>query len=1010
MTEKPQQSVVYIRPDTIGDLVVFLPALMRLMAAWPKARHILVVRPGYEELAPLFPAGLTWQVTPINPFSRRPSECRHELAALEWALEQLAPDLILASALNRTWLEAAVATHFPHVRSVVLGRASVDPIFETALRIDLGVDEKAAFAESVSVDEKERDWENQHRFVDNLLGEKGPRALPTVTVPPEAATAAEMVLAGQNLARAPWAAVFAGGLANVTVKSWTAEGFADLVVTLQRDRRLPVLLLGHASEAAIVTRVADATVERGGTRPATWLGQNGELPLLAALLQRAHLYVGHDTGAMHLAAAVGRPVVGIFGGGHWPRFRPAARQGISVVQPLPCFNCNWDCHFSDGPCVKTLTASDVGKGVAEILGAGEQPVDRVIEVRNLPDAALRLIAAEVPRYAALQRDRLDRQHKIEELKREADTKDEEIASLKQETDVKDGEIASLKRETDVKDGEIADLKRETDVKDGEIASLKKETDFKDGEIASLKRETDVKDREIADLKQETDLKDGEIASLKQETDVKDREIDELKRTCNEREALIMQQADHIIFFQKTVAELNAAHADKDRHIAGLDARLAETTAAHHAAEALLAKLPPDAATWAGQFEAKDVHIRNIEALVEHFKRESAEKDQAIANYATGYGGLEQAKHYGRLLAEKEAVIQVLNRACMEREVIIRQLAAEAAGPAARARKVWLAAAAHVREKWWRPFDGWLFRKTVEDYWMKIGVLRHYEPQPLRWDPKLPKKPRLADSQLPQIGIVTPSFGQQAFIESTMLSVLNQNYPKLLYVVQDGASRDASPQIIARHAARLAHWESTPDQGQGDAIRRGFARIEGALQPDDVMAYLNSDDFIAPRVLRFVGEYFATHPEVDVIYGHRIIIDENDREVGRWIMPRHDPAVLEWIDYIPQETLFWRKRAWDVAGGIDPHFHFALDWDLLARFHRAGCRVVRLPYFLGCFRVHEGQKTHQNIHTTGAEEMARVRARFNPGRESEFASINHYARKTRFRGAVNARLLALGIRW
>jgi glycosyltransferase involved in cell wall biosynthesis len=273
-----------------------------------------------------------------------------------------------------------------------------------------------------------------------------------------------------------------------------------------------------------------------------------------------------------------------------------------------------------------------------------------------------------------------------------------------------------------------------------------------------------------------------------------------------------------------------------------------------------------------------------------------------------------------------------------------------------------------------------------------------------------KKPHLPESRLPQIGIVTPSFRQPGFIESTMLSVLNQNYPKLLYVVQDGGSPDMSPEIIARHAGRLRAWESAPDGGQGDAIRKGFARIEAELQPDDVMAYLNSDDFIVPRALRFVGEYFASHPEVDVIYGHRIIIDGDDREVGRWIMPRHDAAALEWIDYVPQETLFWRKRAWDLAGGIDPSFHFALDWDLLARFQRAGCRMVRLPYFLGCFRVHEGQKTHHAIHTTGAEEMSRVRARFNPGQESDFATIDRYARKTRFRGALDARLLALGVRW
>jgi hypothetical protein len=176
-----------------------------------------------------------------------------------------------------------------------------------------------------------------------------------------------------------------------------------------------------------------------------------------------------------------------------------------------------------------------------------------------------------------------------------------------------------------------------------------------------------------------------------------------------------------------------------------------------------------------------------------------------------------------------------------------------------------------------------------------------------------------------------------------------------------------------------------------------------------MAWLNSDDLLAPGSLRFVAEYFATHPGVDVLYGHRIIIDDDDRDIGRWIMPRHNPATLEWIDYVPQETLFWRKRAWDIAGGIDPSFQFALDWDLLARFQQAGCRMVRVPYFLGAFRVHAGQKTSQAIHTTGADEMRRIRTRFHGERQDDFETINRHARQARFWGALTARLHEVGIR-
>jgi len=263
---------------------------------------------------------------------------------------------------------------------------------------------------------------------------------------------------------------------------------------------------------------------------------------------------------------------------------------------------------------------------------------------------------------------------------------------------------------------------------------------------------------------------------------------------------------------------------------------------------------------------------------------------------------------------------------------------------------------------------------------------------------------------PRIAMVTPSFGQRDFLGRTLGSVLEQAYPNLLYVVQDGGSTDGSVDVIRAHAGRLHAWTSEKDAGQADAIRRGFARVEGDLGPDDAMAWLNSDDLLAPGALAFVGRYFAEHPEVDVIYGHRIIIDENDGEVGRWVMPRHDPETLEWIDYVPQETMFWRKRAWDLAGGIDPTFQFALDWDLLARFQQAGCRMVRVPWFLGAFRVHSAQKTSQAIHTTGAEEMRRIRERFHGPRHGDHATIERFARRTRLRGALTARLLTLGIRW
>lgn len=253
---------------------------------------------------------------------------------------------------------------------------------------------------------------------------------------------------------------------------------------------------------------------------------------------------------------------------------------------------------------------------------------------------------------------------------------------------------------------------------------------------------------------------------------------------------------------------------------------------------------------------------------------------------------------------------------------------------------------------------------------KLGQLSHHAPIPLQsWGlPAAPAYHRV--ESWPSVSIVTPSYGQAGFIGRTMDSILNQGYPNLEYFVQDGGSDDGTIDVLKQYSDRLSGWESAPDDGQSQAINLGFARTHG-----EIMAWLNSDDLFLSGALAYVADYFARHPEVDVVYGHRILIDEQDKEIGRWILPRHDDDALAWADFIPQETLFWRRSIWEKAGGqIDESFRFAMDWDLLLRFRGCGARIVRLPCFLGAFRIHDEQKTSAAIHDVGMEEMRRLRAR------------------------------------
>ena len=231
-----------------------------------------------------------------------------------------------------------------------------------------------------------------------------------------------------------------------------------------------------------------------------------------------------------------------------------------------------------------------------------------------------------------------------------------------------------------------------------------------------------------------------------------------------------------------------------------------------------------------------------------------------------------------------------------------------------------------------------------------------------------KTPILADPP-PRIAIVTPSYNQRKFLEATLSSVLKQDYPALSYHVQDGASQDGTVDLLAAYGQQI-RWRSEPDNGQANAINAGF---KSAAVDCDIMAYLNSDDTLLPGTLSYVAHVFQTRPDIDIVYGHRIFIDSDGAEIGRAVFPPHHTKTLLYVGYVPQETMFWRRRVWDRIGPIDESFRFAMDWDFMLRAQQAGFKMVRLPRFLGCFRIHTEQKTSA-LMDIGQQEMQILRRR------------------------------------
>lgn len=224
---------------------------------------------------------------------------------------------------------------------------------------------------------------------------------------------------------------------------------------------------------------------------------------------------------------------------------------------------------------------------------------------------------------------------------------------------------------------------------------------------------------------------------------------------------------------------------------------------------------------------------------------------------------------------------------------------------------------------------------------------------------------------PRITVVTPSYNQGQFLEETLRSVLDQNYPNLELIVIDGGSTDNSVEIIRRYAPRLAYWVSERDKGQSEAINKGFARATG-----DILTWLNSDDCLCPGSLVAVAEFFQQHPEFGAVIGDQEVIDG----AGRQVDFKKSVPVGFWLAFhsacaIPQPATIFTRQALAAAGPIDESIRYQMDYDFFLRMLHAGVRFSTLQVPIAKFRLHGDSKTVSKYDTLVWDSNRRIQNRF-----------------------------------
>jgi glycosyltransferase involved in cell wall biosynthesis len=240
---------------------------------------------------------------------------------------------------------------------------------------------------------------------------------------------------------------------------------------------------------------------------------------------------------------------------------------------------------------------------------------------------------------------------------------------------------------------------------------------------------------------------------------------------------------------------------------------------------------------------------------------------------------------------------------------------------------------------------------------------------------------MTQSKLPLISVVTPSYNQGKFLEQTITSVLEQNYPRIEHIVIDGGSQDDTVSILKRY--RHLKWISEPDRGQADALNKGLRMATG-----DLLGWVNSDDFYAKRAFHRVSEIFEDE-SVQWIVGD--VVNYYDRSRTE-VRVRSEEVTYESLirnpDIVRQPGVFFRPELLRSAGGWDPALYMVMDLDLWFRLAR-----IKPPRMLheemAYFRIHSEQKTRAALLTLQTQEIDRVLKRYGA---SPATRLRHRARK------------------
>ena len=201
----------------------------------------------------------------------------------------------------------------------------------------------------------------------------------------------------------------------------------------------------------------------------------------------------------------------------------------------------------------------------------------------------------------------------------------------------------------------------------------------------------------------------------------------------------------------------------------------------------------------------------------------------------------------------------------------------------------------------------------------------------------------------KISIVTPSLNRGSYIQDAIESVASQDYPNKEHLIFDALSSDQTIGVL-KEVDYLPHlsWVAEPDKGQSDAINKGFRAATG-----DIVAWLNADDYYLPGTFSKVAKFFETHPDIDILYGDTLFVDQ-DKQFLRYKKdhPFDYNLFLYYGCFIQTTSTFFRRKIIDQNDLLDVSFKAAMDYEYFVRLANLDYRFEYMPEVFGAFRWHD----------------------------------------------------------